>query len=382
MQQQILLAAGLSAAIAGCGERPTAYDAVLSQADDARAAIVGAGSGGDFEAALLCDAAARLGDPDWPPLAAWIVLPERGETFGFAGRGVAIVDGRKVPVRLSLKIDGREIELAGLKVRRDEQLQRAVLVGAVKHGDRLAGRIEKAKTFEFAGDGRRLRIDVRGMDDLKAIAGICGAVAAASSPPAARGDDAASLATSLSNEEIAAAIVGGWRSGSATFEKNGMRYRIVTAESPAPPADAQARGIKAMPGLGIEGDGAPFASVIAGFAVFDDPAAADAYYSDLDFNLGEQEVAEIKSFYIRRDGYPEEYMNCVFVPDAGNSINCHYQTADKRIVAVLLFADGPALDFSGNERAIDLVFADEAALDRVSLVASATWAYLYDAVYR
>lgn len=372
------------ALIIGCGEKPTVYDAFLAQNDEDDAAFVGAASGGEVEAALLCDAGARLGDPDWPPLAVWMALPEKGEAFDFAGRGVAIVDGRKVAVRLSLKIDGREIKLDGLKVRRDEQLQRAVLVGAVKGGDRLARIIEKAKTVEFSGDGRRLRINVRGTDDLDTIASICSAVAAASPLAAAQDEDATGPATTnLSTENIAAAVVGHWRSGGAAFEKNGVRYRIATAESPAEiPADAQARGIKAMPGLGLEGDGAPFATVIAGYAVFDDPAAADAYFFDLDFNLGEQEVAEIKSFYIRRDGYPEEYMNCVFVPDAANGVNCHYKTPDKRIVAVLLFAEGPALDFSGSERAIDLVFANDAAADRVSLAASASWAYLYDAVYR
>ena len=118
------------------------------------------------------------------------------------------------------------------------------------------------------------------------------------------------------------------------------------------------------------------------YAVFDDPAAADVYFDAAAFNLGAQEVAEIKSFRIERSGYPIVHMNCVFVPDAGNSVNCHYKTPDKRIVALLLLAEGPPLDFSGNERAIDLVFANEAAVDRASLAASASWAYLYDAVYR
>ncbi len=372
-----IMIAGAFALLAGCGEKTALSDAVFSEHEGA--VILGAGSGGEIEVALMCD---PTGVSDWPPLTVYVILPETGESLD-ASEGVATIDGRKVPMRLSLNIDGREIRLSDFWVQQHEGLKRAIIAGGVEDAEELAKALEKAKAIEFAGDGRRFRIDVSGVDSRKSHADICRA-AAASPAAGAHGEEAARVATRLSNDQIEAAVTGHWKKGNADFERNGLRYRVVEAvETPAElPADAQARGIKALPGIGLQGDGSPFRTVMVAYAVFDDPAAADVYFDAAAFNLGEQEVAEIKSFRIERSGYPIVHMNCVFVPDAGNSVNCHYKTPDKRIVALLLLAEGPPLDFSGNERAIDLVFANEAAVDRASLAASASWAYLYDAVYR
>lgn len=375
--QRCLMAAGF-ALLAACGEKPVVMDALFFENEGAW--LIGAGSGGAPESALLCD---PTGASDWPPLSVQLFLPETGETLD-ADKRFATVDGRKVPLRLTLKIDGRPFEVSDYWVQQHEGLKRAIIAGGVKDGKALANAIEKARTIEFEGDGRHFKIDVRGVDSRKEIADVCRAAAATDRAQAAQGEGDANPSTRLSNDEIEAAIAGHWKTSDAEFEHDGLRYRITTSvDSPDEmPADAQARGIKAYPGVGFEGEGAPFSSVLVAYAVFDDPAAADAYFSDADFNLGEQEVAEIKSFTIERPGYPVVHMNCVYVPSADNSINCHYKTPDRRIVAVLLFVGGPSLDFSGTERAVDLVFANENAADRASLVASASWAYLYDAVYR
>lgn len=375
--RRILAAAGYFL-LGACGEKAPLKDAVFFENEGA--VFIGAGSGAEAEVGLLCD---PTGASDWPPLTVFLVLPETGETLDSDER-FAIVDGRKAPLSLTMKIDGRAFKLSDYWVQQHEALKRAIIAGGVDDGAALAKALEKAKSIEFAGDGRRFRIDVRAADSRKAFADICRAAAPTGRAKSAKGEGAAKLATRLSNDEIEDAIVSRWRNGNAEFEKNGLRYRI-TAAAETPDGvfpDAQARGIKAYPGVGFETGGAPFQSVFAAYAIFDDPAAADAYFSDADYNLGEQETAEIKSFRIERPGYPVVAMNCVYVPAADNSINCHYKTPDRRIVAVLLFAVGPDLDFSGDERAIDLVFANDEAADRASLVASASWAYLYDAVYR
>ncbi len=378
--RRCLMAAGFTL-LAACSEKPAVSDTFFMNNKGAvLIGAMGAGMRGEFEAALSCD---PTGVSGWPPLRFDFYLPEAGQTID-SDKRFAIVDGRKVPLRLTLKIDGRAFKVSDYWVQQHKGLKLAFIAGRVENGEALAKALEKAKSIEFAGDGRRYRIDVRAADNLKAYADICRAAAAMDVRPAAQGESAAKLATRLSNDEIEAAIVGRWRNGNAEFEDDGLRYRITAGvETPESEiADAQARGIRAFPGVGFETEDAPFQSVYAAYAVFDDPAAADAYFSDADYNLGEQEVAEIMSFRIERPGYPVVTMNCVFVPDADNSVNCHYKTPDRRIVAVLLFAVGPALDFSGDERAVDLVFANEAAADRTSLVASASWAYLYDAVYR
>lgn len=372
------LAAAAFAGLSACGGKAPLNDAVFFENEGS--VFVGAGSGAEAEVGLLCD---PTGGSDWPPLTVFVVLPETGEAFDSDTR-FANVEGRKVPLSVTVKIDGRSFELTDYWVQQHEALNRAIIAGGVKDGEALATALEKARSIEFAGDGRRFRINVSGADSRKEFADICRAAAATVSAKSARGEDSIMLATRLSNDEIESAIVSRWRNGKAEFKKGGLRYRITAGvETPADQsADAQLRGIKAYPGVGFETDGQPFQSVLVAYAVFDDPAAADAYFSDAAYNLGEQEVAEIKSFRIERPGYPVVPMNCVYVPAADSSINCHYKTPDRRIVAVLLFTGGPTLDFSGDERAIDLVFANDEAADRATFVASASWAYLHDAVYR
>lgn len=381
MMRRIVSAASL-ALVAGCGEKAAVSDAVFAQEE--AAAFVGAGSDSEISALLLCD---HSGASDWPTLTVFVMLPEAGEEIDSSGKDFAVVDGRKVPLRLSLRVDGRAFKLAHLWVQQHEGRKRAILAGGVVEGEQLANAIETAKDVEFAGDGRRFRIRIEGADGRQGVADTCRAAAAASpSTSAASGEQAsAPVRTRLSNAEIETAVTSHWKNGRADYEGNGgAHYRIATAVgSPAElPADAQSRGIKMIPGVGLEGDGGPFATVMVAYAVFDDPAAARVYFDDAGFNLGDQEMAELKMFRIERPGYPVVHMRCVFVPDARNSVNCHYKTPDERIVALVLLAEGPPLDFSGNERAIDLVFMNEAAADRASLAASASWAYLYDAVYR
>lgn len=378
--RRFLAAAGYVFLVA-CGGKAPSYDAML--AENEGAVFIGAGSGGKPESLLLCD---PTGASDWPPLTVYVLLPESGEKVGIEKR-FATVDGRKIPLKLTLKIDGRAFKVSDYWVQQHEALKRAIIAGGVDDGKAVAKALETAKSIEFAGDGRRFRINVGAADSRKAFADICRSAAArarAQSAKAGGAESAESLATRLSNNEIEAALVSHWRNGNATFEKNGLRYRIAeSVKTPSDiPADAKARGLKAYPGVGFQTEGNPFSSVLVAYAVFDDPSAADAYFSDADYNLGDQDVAEIKSFRIERPGYPVVAMNCVYVPSADNSVNCHFKTPDRKIVAVLLFAGGPALDFSGDERAIDLVFADDEAADRVSLVASASWAYLFDAVYK
>lgn len=372
------LAAASFAFLAACGGKTPSYDAML--AENEGAGFVGAGLGGDVESLLLCD---PTGASDWPPLTVFVVLPEVGENFETDKR-FATVDGRKVQLSLTLKIDGRAFKVSDYWVQQHEALKRAIIAGGVADGEAVAKALETAKSVEFAGDGRRFRINIGAADSRKSFADICRSAAGIDRTQSEKAGSAPKVETRLSNNEIETAIVNHWRNGNAAFEKNGLRYRITEAvKTPGDlPADAQARGLKAYPGIGFETETKPFSSVLVAYAVFDDPSAADAYFSDAAYNLGDQEVAEIKSFRIERPGYPVVAMNCVYVPSTDNSVNCHFKTPDRKVVALLLFASGPALDFSGDERAIDLVFADDEAADRVSLVASASWAYLYDAAYR
>lgn len=363
-------------ALSSCGKESARYDAVIAHHEGA--AMLGAGSeNGDQEAVLACD---PTGKTDWPPVTVYVVLPEAGDEISDLRE--TVVDGRRIADELSLKIDGHTFKISDRWAQKHEGIQRAIIAGAVDGGERLAKTLRRAKTIEFAGDKRRFRLNVSQAEDaLRALADVCAAAGGAQASPEDAGGRAS---TRLSAEEISAAVANRWRSGDAVFEKNGLRYRITTGvETPDEmPPDAQSRKITAYPGIGLEGDSGPFRTVAVAYAVFDRPEAAQTYFSDADFNLGEQEVAETKTFKIRRPGYPEVPMNCVYVPSSDHSVNCHFLTPDKRIVAMLLLIGGPSIDLSGHERAIDRVFADEAALDRASLAASASWAYLYDALYR
>lgn len=158
-------------ALAACSPAPS-HDGVLAQHDGA--AFIGMGRDGEIDAAIQCDDNERLGDPDWPAIAAWMSLPEAGEEFEAAGKGYAVVDGRKVKIDLSVRIDGRDFPVVDKKVRHDEQLQRALLVGRVEGGEALFKAISKAKVIEIAGDGRKLRADVSSAtQDRKEVADAC-----------------------------------------------------------------------------------------------------------------------------------------------------------------------------------------------------------------
>ncbi len=117
-------------ALLACAQDSARYDAVVMQ--QGPAALVGAGLGGELHAAVLCDANERLGDPDWPPIATWMLLPEKGETFEFAGPGFAKVDGRKVAIKLGVTVDGREFRLRNRKVRHDAQMARSEVAAACR----------------------------------------------------------------------------------------------------------------------------------------------------------------------------------------------------------------------------------------------------------
>ncbi len=159
-------------ALAACGKAPS-HEGVLAQQDGA--AFIGMGNGnGEIDAALQCDANERLGDPDWPPIAVWLSLPEQGDEFEFAGKGYAVVDGRKVKIDLTLRIDGRNFPVVDKKVRHDEQLQRAILVGSVEGGAPLFSAISKAKVIEIVGDGRKLSANIsKAVQDRHEVAETC-----------------------------------------------------------------------------------------------------------------------------------------------------------------------------------------------------------------
>lgn len=163
------------AAIAACSPAPS-HDGVLAQQDGA--AFIGMGRNGEVDAAIQCDDNERLGDPDWPAIAAWMSLPEAGEEFKSAGKGYALVDGRKVTIDLSVRIDAWDFPVLDKKVRHDEQLQRAILVGSIEGSEALFKAISKAKSIEIDGDGRKMRIDIGGVADRKEVADACRNVAA------------------------------------------------------------------------------------------------------------------------------------------------------------------------------------------------------------
>ncbi|MBY0422026.1 MAG: hypothetical protein K2Q06_06950, partial [Parvularculaceae bacterium] len=232
------LATAGCAFLAACGGKAPSYDAML--AENEGAVFFGAGSGGEVQSLLLCD---PTGASDWPPLTVFVVLPETGEKLDTDKR-FATVDGRKVPLGLSLKIDGREFKVSDYWVQQHEALKRAIIAGGVDDGKAVAKALEKAKSIEFAGDGRRFRINVGGADSRKSFADICRSAAGMGRANSAKAGGAARLATRLSNTEIEAALVSHWRNGNATFENNGLRYRITeSVKTPNDlPADAQARG--------------------------------------------------------------------------------------------------------------------------------------------
>lgn len=184
--------------------------------------------------------------------------------------------------------------------------------------------------------------------------------------------------------ELAAAIEAHRRAGATTsFDEGALVYKIVDGVVQIElPTDAVARGIKAIAGVEFAGAGPVFAKVYATYMVFDDPDAAEAYHRDLDTNLGAQQYSPSTQFTVDWDDYPQITLRCVFVPDAQNSLNCHYLTPDKRIVVVLLPVGGPDVAFSGQEPAVDQVLAQADAKQRVGLAGAASWAYLSDAIYR
>lgn len=174
-------ATAMLASLSACGQTPgggDVYDAVLAQQDGA--AFIGAGTNGAVRAALQCDGAERLNNSDWPALAVWLQLPELGNEFEAAGKGFAKVDGRKVKVALSLAIDGRDIPLTAKQVRRDDQIERALLIASIDASETFFDALANAETIAFSGDGGALRIDLsQSAEDRAEIAEICREVAAA-----------------------------------------------------------------------------------------------------------------------------------------------------------------------------------------------------------
>jgi hypothetical protein len=62
-------------------------------------------------------------------------------------------------------------------------------------------------------------------------------------------------------------------------------------------------------------------------------------------------------------------------------VNCHYKGPEDRVIGLLLFAEGPPLEFTGEKSAIDLIFENEEAMKRIAAVTGASWAYLDDVYY-
>lgn len=144
------------------------------------------------------------------------------------------------------------------------------------------------------------------------------------------------------------------------------------------PANAAADGITGAAGLVLDAPDGPFKSVLVSYLVFDAQANAVAYRGKLDRNFT-QSMVEPVSFDLTRDDHDPIKVRCVYVPDSDNSVNCHHMGPSGRTVASTLFAGGPALDFSGDETAIELVFNDAESERRIMDTVAETAAYLYDA---
>jgi len=204
--------------------------------------------------------------------------------------------------------------------------------------------------------------------------------AARGAPPA--GAALESRGDQRSGPEIASAI-DAFRRGAGRrgyFDRAGSPYQASEfGQLTELPADAAADGITGAAGLLLEAAAEPYRTVLVSYLVFDDPGAARTYFEKLDRNIS-QSMREVAVIDLQRDVGPSVEVRCVFVPDANNAVNCHYLGPGDRIVAVLLFTDGPALNFSGGKRAIDLVFASAGVEPRIRAVLADTAAYLFDAV--
>ncbi len=188
-------------------------------------------------------------------------------------------------------------------------------------------------------------------------------------------------ADARSGAEIAAAIDayrhGAGASGyfdAADFPYRPSEYGQITDL----PANAAADGIAGAAGLVLDAPDGPFKTVLVSYLVFDEQANAVAYRGKLDRNFTQTMVEPVSFDLTGSDHRPIE-VRCVYVPDSENSVNCHHLGPSGRIVSSALFAGGPALDFSGDETAIELVFNDAESERRIMDAVAETAAYLYDA---
>ncbi len=184
--------------------------------------------------------------------------------------------------------------------------------------------------------------------------------------------------------DIAKAIDGFWRTreGAAAFNASPLAYRISEGKMLKDLGErAAADGIKAAAGFIIEEANAPyFRTVMTTYLAFDDKAAATAYFGRLSRDMAGV-AGPSREFPISKKNHPPFTLRCIYVTETANSVNCHYMHSDKRVIGVLLYAEGPQLNFSGDKEAIDMLLGNDETLKRIGAVAAASFAYLDDAYY-
>jgi hypothetical protein len=141
--------------------------------------------------------------------------------------------------------------------------------------------------------------------------------------------------------------------------------------------DAAADGIGGAAGFILEAEDEPYKTVLVSYLVFDDFNDARDYRDKLDRNFT-QSVIEYEIIDLTSEDSADIEAHCSFVPDANNAVSCYYLGPSERVVAVLLFGDGPYLDFSRGMRAIDLVFDNAEADFRIRYALGQSAGYLVD----
>jgi hypothetical protein len=143
--------------------------------------------------------------------------------------------------------------------------------------------------------------------------------------------------------------------------------------------DASSRGVKAGVGVELAGNGPIFETGVLYYLIFDDPALARAYFNALDNNLGAQVTRIVRTFELGRSpgSIP---LNCVYVPQTAQAINCHFLGPDDRVVAVLLLSDGPDVDVVPGTDFIETILANNEARKRAVGASGIAARYLWDVI--
>lgn len=163
---------------------------------------------------------------------------------------------------------------------------------------------------------------------------------------------------------VANTINARWRRSGELVIDAVTRYEVRAAEVISNlESDASAQGVKAAVGVELAGDGPIFATGMLFYLVFDDPARARAYFKALDTNLGAQVTSIVRTFELGRTpgSIP---LNCVYVPETAQAVNCHFLGPQDRVLAVLLLSDGPDVEVVPGTDFIETILADNDARKR------------------